>query len=905
MIVRKFVSFVCAIIFIITGNLTSICNYSTFAYESASLSDAIIIQPQDYTGMSGNQAVFSICVEGTNTSYQWQWRYNNSLTWNNISKLGNENNYKVSINEKTASRVYRCCVYDAFSNETVYSNEVKIIMDNCSNIKIINQPNSIYGVENEKATFSISAEGSDISYQWQWRYKNSTIWNSISSNANENSYTVAINSITSNRIYRCMVTQSDLNGFISSNEVTITMVKNPVVSIVEQPTSFYGEIGDKALLKIETIGEPLEYQWQWRSKNGYYWNDISKLADSSSYIVPVTKTSTSRVYRCKVRNMITDETIISDEVNIIHVNNIKNDLITDGLDEQSFISVYKNGIESNGNYGKQNVRYQIDLNEMNTDKMHVFFEYRFNENICYQTTTSANEMIPIFSVGSVKAGIWRKSPTSNNGLVATRSYVGSCVGGSSESHLLNAANYNVFQGDDAFFVKYLGNMDDLNNHDVIMILDPSAVIFKHRSGSEILNIPVSCDTSIAALVEKINLSDLFESSFNGNGERLYSELPINSLYSIPLVYEYKYYNNSMYWDNPPIYIPYKYDEKWHTFEAIIDNSQKIAYIAFDGYTIKKTIPLSPLNNKIMSIGEVYGNSETPLQIKNLEINCGNFGDAEIIESVTPYYVDDEDNIPDNRTKVQLISQHNPRLLIFEGHGIINCSDQNAPGQGEYTSEDAMATSTERLEKLFDLLSKKGYEPITWEQLINWKKNDMPIPKRSYCLMFDDFRIMNYLDSQKRKPFEEYNVKPGLALISEGTGSIVPIGYDMDKTTISVEGSIYTIRQCFDKIRNAGWYLCSHTNNHRFLSSVKVSETDHLLELDVLSANLHEISSKVLVYPGGNYDNRFTSLMKNSDFEVGVDIVRNWYNCKACSDYRLVRVELATRQTWNKLIMPIV
>ena len=111
-----------------------------------------------------------------------------------------------------------------------------------------------------------------------------------------------------------------------------------------------------------------------------------------------------------------------------------------------------------------------------------------------------------------------------------------------------------------------------------------------------------------------------------------------------------------------VYIPYSYDDKWHNFEIIIDQDNLNAVFSLDGLTWQKTLDSSAFtDNYTMVCGGHKNTQNMYIVLKDLKVDLDGFGDAEFITNrVYPY---------NSSPTTQLISSRNPKVMIFEGHGI--------------------------------------------------------------------------------------------------------------------------------------------------------------------------------------------------------------------------------------------
>ena len=98
---------------------------------------------------------------------------------------------------------------------------------------ITTQPTSQTVKEDEPAAFTVTASGSDLTYQWQQSTDSGSTWTNID-DATSNTYTIS-NAAPDwdGRQYRCVVTNSV--GSVTSSAATLTVQENPVYSLSVYP----------------------------------------------------------------------------------------------------------------------------------------------------------------------------------------------------------------------------------------------------------------------------------------------------------------------------------------------------------------------------------------------------------------------------------------------------------------------------------------------------------------------------------------------------------------------------------------------------------------------------------------------------------------------------------------------
>ena len=550
---------------------------------------------------------------------------------------------------------------------------------------------------------------------------------------------------------------------------------------------------------------------------------------------------------------------------------IKNNMVSDGNYNMRDFLMYKNGIASLLNYGQDDVRYVLEKNKK--DLTHIRFDFQFTKPLPYYDNAFYYTLVSVFGSKLVLDLFPRKVTIAGNEPYMRTVFRLNNPPSAITFFTPTNNDYKSFSGETAFSVRYMGN----TANDVVMVTTDSNINILVNNNS-VASISYNSNDSVDSLVDALNgISDITAKAINTNGHKC-SELIITRSVEIPLVSTY-----SSTKDNPIVYIDYMLDSQWHTVEVIADPYNNKGAIAIDGMTAEGDLTLTDTDNDIIIGGLASsGGTETPIRVRNLEIDFGTLGDAELITGYMPLSPYSEYS--------QIISNKNPRIIIFEGHGIIDGRD------ADITNPDEMSVTTERLQNVFNILESKGYKPISFSDLIDWKCNGKAIPKRSYCIMMDDYRLENYMGYRNRIPFAKHNVKVGLAMISNR--------YALDDD-YTVDGVTYKVAQIIDAINENGWYMCSHTADHRHINSDLPSNLDENLESDALSCDIHKMHSDILVYPYGDYSAEVVTALKHSAFKLGISIVENRYNCRATSDFALTRIEIGTRESLENIIKQII
>ena len=256
----------------------------------------IIRHPQSVTVTEGESASFLVSISG-NFNCQWQSSTDEGETWNDIAGATKVKYDTVAALSMDGTQ-YRCVA----SNDagTVYSNAATLTVEADTSIQlpvITQQPQSATVDEGNSATFTVTATGDDLHYQWQGN--NTGTWFNITGETSA-SYTIAGTLGTSGMLFRCIV--SNDAGAARSEEamLTVTPVTNvQTPSISYNPSDVTVQEGNTASFRVVAQGGDLAYQWQ-VNRNGSWYNITD--ATSASYSLKAALTDNGTHYRCIVAN---------------------------------------------------------------------------------------------------------------------------------------------------------------------------------------------------------------------------------------------------------------------------------------------------------------------------------------------------------------------------------------------------------------------------------------------------------------------------------------------------------------------------------------------------------------------------------------------------------------------------
>ena len=523
-------------------------------------------------------------------------------------------------------------------------------------------------------------------------------------------------------------------------------------------------------------------------------------------------------------------------------------------------------------YGQPNIRYKIQYD--NTQKVvHIKFKFRLTAPLAYVTASTNQNIMFVGGAASYRLALRQQASLYNtdNGVLNRRQFLvvqrGTAV---ANTTLGDPTGAQDLVGEVAYTLRYKGeDYNTVKNYKINLSSSEVSV----KDGDTILeSFSVDTDELVESVIERINTNSqyLIAKPYAVSGVKFSDCLQINNLPLSFTTYARTWVVRNLI------------DNRWHDVEVVIDYDKMQSWTNLDGYTLSSVIGTPSTNNIILGGMVSSSVGMMPIQFKDFRLSYS-YDDAEII--TYPANV--------SGTITRLISNDSPYLIIFEGHGMEDGVDTKG-------TVNNMNVTTDRLRRVFEHARLKGFVPVSWQQVIDWKLNGASLPKRCYTLMFDDFRIENYMRLAYRLPFVQFGVKPGLAIITGQNGET-----RSRNEQVTIDGQTWTLGECFDAIIKGGWYPSSHTISHTLISSIPYTGFFDTLKSFIYSCDKLGIYDDILVYPEGSINQGQLELMPLSGFKLGISVANDKYACRAASSYRLIRHEIGTRQALSDVLAKMV
>ena len=257
---------------------------------------AFTVQPSNATICAGDNTSFSLTAVGVGLTYQWQEDQGGGFA--NIPNGGSNPAYtgatsaSLSLNNVPAGHdqhTYRCVVTNICGSVT--SNSATLTIDAPS---VTADPSNATICEGANTSFSVTATGGGLTYQWQEDPNTGTFANVSNGGSNPIYAGATATSLSLTNVpvghnqykYRCVVSGTCAPS-ATSNEATLTV--NAAPTITSHPSNASVNTGNNGSFSVTATGGGLTYQWQEDPNTGTFAN-ISNGGSNPAYSGATTAT---------------------------------------------------------------------------------------------------------------------------------------------------------------------------------------------------------------------------------------------------------------------------------------------------------------------------------------------------------------------------------------------------------------------------------------------------------------------------------------------------------------------------------------------------------------------------------------------------------------------------------------
>jgi len=263
----------------------------------------ITAQPSDASVVAGSAASFSVTTTGSSPSYQWQSSADGGTSWASIVGATSTSYILATTMLSDSGRLFRVLVTAA--GATVASSPAQLTVTSTVQAPAISvQPANQTVTEPATATFSVTASGTSLQYQWQLSSDSGTSWTDISAATAANYTTPATVASATGAQLRVQINNSA--GSVTSNAAVLTInvaSANAAPVITAQPASQSVAVGSSATFSASVSGTPTPtLQWQRSNNNGGSWTDIASATNDNYSTSTTTAGDNGAQFRIKASN---------------------------------------------------------------------------------------------------------------------------------------------------------------------------------------------------------------------------------------------------------------------------------------------------------------------------------------------------------------------------------------------------------------------------------------------------------------------------------------------------------------------------------------------------------------------------------------------------------------------------
>ncbi len=280
----------------VINGMCSSATSTSCAVMTVTTAVVVTSNPNNASVCVGGNTSFTAAGSGSGVIYQWQ--VNDGSGFVNVpaaAPYSGTTTATLSITGATISMngyQYRCQLSNATCTTPGISNPATLAVNTLP--AIISNPSNATVCLGSAQTFSITASGTGISYQWQVSTDGinySDIGGATSSSYTIPSVTVAMN----NNRYRCVVT-----GICSPQATSASAILTVIspVTIASQPNNARLCSGSNTSFSVTGTGVSIVYQWEVSTNGGSTYTPISGANSSVLNLTNVTTSMNGNLYHC-------------------------------------------------------------------------------------------------------------------------------------------------------------------------------------------------------------------------------------------------------------------------------------------------------------------------------------------------------------------------------------------------------------------------------------------------------------------------------------------------------------------------------------------------------------------------------------------------------------------------------
>ena len=268
----------------------------TLITTAACVNAAISSQPEAVTACAGSNASFSVTATGTSAQYQWQVSTDGGSSFNDINGATSSTLNLTGVTASMNNNRYRVIVSNNCPSNVISSVVVLTVSIPAS---ITSQPVNNNTCVGENAIFSVGANGSSNTYQWQVSTDGGNTFTNIPGATGSSLTVPSVTTAQNGNIYHVIISSCSSTPVTSSNA---TLNITSAVSVSAQPFNTTVCTGNNASFSVTAGGSNLLYQWQVSTNGGISFSDISGQTNATLNLNAVTSSMNGNIYQVLISN---------------------------------------------------------------------------------------------------------------------------------------------------------------------------------------------------------------------------------------------------------------------------------------------------------------------------------------------------------------------------------------------------------------------------------------------------------------------------------------------------------------------------------------------------------------------------------------------------------------------------
>ena len=261
----------------------------------------ISVQPIDTAAVVGSTAHFGLTANGAGLTYQWQRSGDGGASWADIAGATQAGYTTPATTLADDGTRYRATV--AAAGITLTSSAVRLTVTAATVAPAFSiQPTAQTVIAPAAATFSVTATGTALAYQWQRSLDGGISWLALSSAADPSYGTGDTDPTMDGQQFRVVI--SNAAGSVTSSAARLTVSAAPIaVAITTQPLDQSVSVGAAAAFSVAATGTPApSLQWQRSLDGGVTWADIASATAPTFNTGPTALSQSGERYRAVASN---------------------------------------------------------------------------------------------------------------------------------------------------------------------------------------------------------------------------------------------------------------------------------------------------------------------------------------------------------------------------------------------------------------------------------------------------------------------------------------------------------------------------------------------------------------------------------------------------------------------------